>query len=83
MLSLIVNSAMADTDSNYGVYYNNTGSYVSGYWEDPETGERSSTWKSGWTQVDGYNETVGAWYLDNTDISNSKSTLFSALLILH
>jgi len=51
----------ADT---YGIHYNNTGPWIPQYWENPDTGERSSTWKSGWTYVPGYNDTIGAWHLN-------------------
>lgn len=53
-------------DDTYGIHYNNTGPYVPGYWENPDTGEQSSTWQPGWTQVEGYNDTIGAWHLNES-----------------
>jgi hypothetical protein len=53
-------------DDTYGIHYNNTGPWVPGYWENPDTGEQSSTWQSGWTQVPGHNDTIGAWHLNPT-----------------
>jgi hypothetical protein len=53
-------------DDTYGIHYNNTGPYVPGYWENPDTGERSSGWKDGWTRIEGHNDTIGAWKLNET-----------------
>ena len=49
-------------DDTYGIHYINT-TWVPGYWENPATGERSDTWRSGWTRVPGYFDTKGAWHL--------------------
>jgi hypothetical protein len=53
-------------DDTYGIHYNNTGPYIPGYWENPDTGEQSSTWQSGWTRVEGHNDTIGAWHLNKS-----------------
>ena len=53
-------------DGTYGIHYNNTGSWVAGYWENPDTKERSSTWKDGWTQVPGHSQLIGAWHLNQS-----------------
>lgn len=59
-------ASQAMADDTYGIHYNNTGPWVPGYWEDPNTGEHSSTWKSGWTRVEGHNDTIGAWKLNGS-----------------
>ncbi|NCC85360.1 MAG: hypothetical protein EOM03_14705 [Clostridia bacterium] len=53
-------------DDTYGIHYSNTGPYDPGYWENTDMGERPSGWQSGWTQVPGQNDTIGAWQMNPT-----------------
>ena len=69
ILSIVAAFAFASqvvADDTYGIHYSNVGPWVPGYWENPETGEQSSGWQNGWTQVDGHNDTIGAWHLNES-----------------
>lgn len=64
--AFVFTSKAIANDGTYGMHYNNTGPWVAGYWENPETGERSPGYQAGWTQVPGHNQLIGAWHLNST-----------------